>query len=473
MSAVLNLKTRRGLRSSRLPSQHLETVLARVTDAVVAVDISNRVTYMNDAAKRLFACGQRDPNAVSLTKLMAPVELVSEVPVANLVEAAMRRGLAGTPRRVVLAGERCGAAVTEYSIEVLRNAGTISGAVIIFSDITHRLAAERALRDSEAALLKTAEAMFQEKERSAVTLNSIGDAVISTDFSGRVSFINRAAEAMTGWSQAEAAGQLLDEIFILSNAESRQFIACPTISAVIEDRKVAVGAPCIVTRRDRTQVAVEVSASPIHDTERAVLGAVMVAHDVTAARDLSAKLARLALHDNLTGLPNRALFTDRLEAAVLRARRIGSCAAVLFIDLDRFKPVNDSLGHAVGDQLLKSVAQRMLGTVRSSDTVSRYGGDEFVILLAEITHPQDASLYAAKLKAAFNTPFEICGHQLLLTASIGIACFPQSTSIANELVECADTAMYESKLTGRNSYRLFSGKRKSRKTANLRAPDPR
>lgn len=459
MSAVLNLKTRRGLRSSGLPTEHLETVLARVADAVVVVDTSNSVTYMNDAANRLFARGQRDPNAVSLTKLLAPVEIVSEVAVANLVEAAMRQDLAEAPRRVVLAGECSGAAVTEYSIEVLRNAGKISGAVIIFSDITHRLAAERTLRDSEAALLKSAEAMFQEKERSAVTLNSIGDAVISTDFRGRVSFINRAAESMTGWSQAEAAGRLLDEIFILLNAESRQCIACPTISAVIENRKVAIAAPSIVTRRDGAQVAVEVSASPIHDTEGAVLGAVMVAHDVTAARDLTAKLARLALHDNLTGLPNRALFTDRLEAAVLRARRTGSGAAVLFIDLDRFKPVNDSLGHAVGDQLLKAVAQRLLGGVRSSDTVSRYGGDEFVILLAEIAHPKDASLCAAKLKEAFETPFEVCGHQLLLTASIGIACFPQSTSDASALVQCADTAMYEAKLTGRNSYRLFSAKR--------------
>lgn len=456
--------TRQGLQSSRLTTEHLETVLAHVTDAVVAVDISNNVTYMNDAAKRLFAYGQRDLNEVRLTELLTPVEIVSEVPAADLVEAAMRRGSAGAPRRVVLAGERSGAAVTEYSIEVLRSAGTISGAVIVFSDITHRLAAERALKDSEAALLKTAEAMFQEKERSAVTLNSIGDAVISTDFRSRVSFTNRAAEAMTGWSQTEAVGQPLDEIFVLLDAESQQCIACPTISAVIEDRKVAVAAPCILTRRDGIQVAVEVSASPIHDTEGAVLGAVMVAHDVTAARDLSAKLARLALHDNLTGLPNRVLFNDRLEAAVLRARRNGSCAAVLFIDLNRFKPVNDSLGHAVGDQLLKAVSQRLLGAVRSSDTVSRYGGDEFVILLAEIADPQDASRCAAKVKAAFETPFEVCGHQLLLTTSIGIACFPESTSDASAMVQCADTAMYEAKLTGRNSYRLFSTKRMAHKS---------
>lgn len=444
----------------------METALARVTDAVVAVDTSNRVTYMNDAAKRLFACSDRDSSAVRLPTLLAPVELVSEVPVAQVVGAAIRRGSPRAPRRVVLAGERCGAAVTEYSIEVLRDHGAVSGAVVIFSDITHRLAAERALKDSEDMILKTAEAMFQEKERSAVTLNSIGDAVISTDFRDRVSFINRAAEAMTGWSQSEAAGHLLDEIFILTNSDSRQWIACPTISAVIEDRKVAVAAPSIVTRRDGTQVAVEVSASPIHDTEGAVLGAVMVAHDVTAARDLSAKLARLALHDNLTGLPNRALFTDRLEAAVLRARRTGSSAAVLFIDLDRFKPVNDSLGHGVGDQLLKAVAQRLLSNVRSSDTVSRYGGDEFVILLAEIAHPQDASLYASKLREAFETPFEVCGHQLRLTASIGVACFPESSPDASALVQCADTAMYEAKLTGRNSYRVFSAKRMGRKTAS-------
>jgi diguanylate cyclase (GGDEF)-like protein len=203
------------------------------------------------------------------------------------------------------------------------------------------------------------------------------------------------------------------------------------------------------------EVAVEVSAAPIHDRIGGVIGAVMVAQDVTAARELSQKMARLALHDSLTDLPNRTLFSERLRSAIAAARANGCYAALLYVDLDQFKRINDSLGHAIGDQLLQAAARRLLGCVRSSDTVSRQGGDEFVVLLAAIAHVADAAACAENILSSLQSPYRIGEHELKLTASIGIAVFPNDAEEGETLLRCADVAMYQAKYDGRNSYRLF------------------
>jgi len=213
---------------------------------------------------------------------------------------------------------------------------------------------------------------------------------------------------------------------------------------------------CVLIRRDGEEIAVEVSAAPIHDRNGGVVGAVMVAHDVTAARELSMKLARLALHDSLTDLPNRALFSDRLSQATTNARANGGYAALLYVDLDRFKHVNDSLGHAIGDKLLQTVARRLLGCVRSTDTVSRQGGDEFVVLLPDIVHINDAVTCAEKVLGALEAPYQIGEHELRLSASIGVAIFPDDAREAEALLRCADFAMYQAKYHGRNNYKFFN-----------------
>jgi diguanylate cyclase (GGDEF)-like protein/PAS domain S-box-containing protein len=349
-----------------------------------------------------------------------------------------------------------GAIIVEYGVTAMRDAhGGFAGAVTVFRDVMSRRTAEIALQTTEETLLANAEALFEEKERAQVTLHSIGDAVISTDFRGRVTFLNIIAEKMTGWTQAEAAGRQLDETFFLVDATSRQHMTCPAMQSIIENQTVRIDTTCALIHRDGNESAVEVSASPIHDKNEGVIGAVMVAHDVTVARDLSAKLARLALHDNLTGLPNRTLFNDRLDQALEKAQRAEYIVSLLFIDLDRFKPVNDSLGHEIGDQLLQSVAVRLRTCVRSSDTLSRHGGDEFIIILAEMTREEDASLCAQKVIAAMTVPFEIDGHRLQIGASVGIAHSPRGAIGSALLLRNADSAMYEAKAQGRNNFRSF------------------
>jgi diguanylate cyclase len=176
---------------------------------------------------------------------------------------------------------------------------------------------------------------------------------------------------------------------------------------------------------------------------------VLVVHDVTLVREQAQKLAQLALYDALTGLPNRTLLMDRLDRALQRARRSRTKVSVLFIDLDRFKPVNDSLGHAAGDQLLALVGQRLLKCVRKSDTVSRLGGDEFVLMMEDVQHGSGAARCARKIAASIALPFDVGGHIVTLGASVGVASFPDDASDVAQLLRAADMAMYRVKSAGR------------------------
>jgi diguanylate cyclase (GGDEF)-like protein/PAS domain S-box-containing protein len=300
-----------------------------------------------------------------------------------------------------------------------------------------------------------AETLFEEKERAQVTLNSIGDAVISTDVGGRVTYLNAAAQSMTGWPLEEGVGRSLEDVIQIADATTRKTVQNPMRLAIRENKTVGLTSNCVLIRRDGTEAAIEDSAAPIHDRRGHVTGAVMVFRDVSMARALSLKMAHLAQHDSLTDLPNRALLSDRLTQALALAHRNEQRLALLFLDLDRFKRINDSLGHAIGDRLLQSVAERLLACVRSSDTVSRQGGDEFVILLPQVTQPADAAVTAEKILLALSTPYRIDRQDLHLAASIGIVTYPDDGTEPKTLLKHADLAMYRAKDSGRNTYRFF------------------
>src|SRR6202167_5330914 len=215
------------------------------------------------------------------------------------------------------------------------------------------------------------EALFVEKERAQVTLNSIGDAVACTDISGNISYLNLVAEKMTGWSCQETAGKPMAEVFRILDATSREITQNPMEMAVGQDRTVHLPSNCILIRRDGFEIPIEDSVAPIHDREGVATGAVIVFRDVSAARAMSLQMAHSAQHDFLTGLPNRMLFNDRVNQAIALAPRHMKKVAVLFLDLDGFKHINDSLGHPIGDKPLQSIAARLVNCVRGSDTVSR------------------------------------------------------------------------------------------------------
>ena len=297
--------------------------------------------------------------------------------------------------------------------------------------------------------------LFAEKERAQVTLNSIGDAVLSTDISGNVTYLNVVAEQMTGWSRKEAVGHPLNDVFQIIDGVTHKPSPNPMELAIQENKTVGLTANCILVRRDGYECAIEDSAAPIHDRDGQVTGAVIVFHDVSMARSMVKEMSHLAQHDILTDLPNRLLLNDRLTQAISLARRNHQKLAVLFLDLDGFKRINDSLGHSVGDKLLQSVAGRLLACVRKSDTVSRQGGDEFVILLSEVAHAADAAIIAAKINAELKKGQRISNHRLRISASIGLSTYPNDGESAETLIKNADTAMYDAKQSGRNKYRFY------------------
>jgi diguanylate cyclase (GGDEF)-like protein/PAS domain S-box-containing protein len=300
-----------------------------------------------------------------------------------------------------------------------------------------------------------AEALFAEKERAQVTLNSIGDGVICTDIAGNVTYLNQVAEAMTGWQGAEAHGRSFIDVFRVFDHENPGHAVDPMAAAMRQDGTVGLTAGCILIRRDGHEAHIEDSAAPIHDRKGRVIGAVMVFHDVTQAHAMTQHMSYLAHHDYLTELPNRLLLNDRLTQAIAVARRQEHQLAVLFVDVDRFKHINDTLGHSIGDQLLQSVARRLVAGVRASDTVSRQGGDEFVVLLPGIAHAADAALSAKKILSSLSMPHRVSEHDLQITISIGIGVYPGDGTDAETLVRNADVAMLNAKDSGRNNYQFF------------------
>ena len=299
------------------------------------------------------------------------------------------------------------------------------------------------------------EALFREKERAQVTLNSIGDAVACTDSAGNITFLNLVAEKMTGWSQQEAVGRPMAEILRIMDATTHETIPNPMEMAVQRNRTVHLPLNCILVRRDGFEIPIEDSVSPIHDRQGQITGAVIVFRDVTVTRAMAVQIAHSAHYDSLSGLPNRTLLNERIEFSIALARRHMRKLAVLFLDLDGFKHINDSLGHPVGDKVLQSVAKRLMSCVRGADTVSRQGGDEFVVLLSEMEFAEDAAVTATRMLQAMAEAHSIDGRDLHVSTSIGVSIYPDDGLDAETLIKNADTAMYQAKENGRQSYQFF------------------
>lgn len=301
------------------------------------------------------------------------------------------------------------------------------------------------------------ESLFLEKNRAEITLNSISDAVIGTDMSGNIDYMNIAAEGMTGWSREEALGHSISEVMHIVHGKTHDPVPNPVEWVLQRDEAMALTAGTILIRRDGSKAAIEDSAAPIHDVDGKIVGAVIVFHDISVSQAMITKMARLAQHDSLTNLPNRMLLDDRITQAIALAKRRGTQLALLFLDLDNFKCINDSLGHSVGDKLLQSVAQRLRACVRGTDTVSRLGGDEFVVLVAQDKHAHDAALIADKILATLAVSHSIDEHDLNVTTSIGISTYPADGQDAETLIKNADIAMYHAKDKGCNNYQFFKG----------------
>ncbi len=304
-------------------------------------------------------------------------------------------------------------------------------------DITARKEMERALRESE------------ERFRNTLEYAPIGVAVAS--LGGQFLQVNRALCDILGYTGKEMEQLYFQDIthpddLALELACVKRLLAGEVNSCQIEKRYV---------RKDGQAVWTQVTQSVLRDAGGEPLSLIAQVEDITERRRAQEQIRQLAYYDTLTGLPNRRLLLDRLRHDLDQARRFQRSLAIMFLDLDRFKQINDTLGHDVGDELLKVVAARLGACIRSGDTVSRQGGDEFVIVLAEIAHAQDAARVAEKTIQSLAEPIVVRGNELRITASIGIAVYPDNgTDDMQELMKKADQAMYAAKEAGRNMYRF-------------------
>lgn len=311
----------------------------------------------------------------------------------------------------------------------------------VFHDVTERKRAQ--------------EALLEEKERVQVTLHSIGDAVIATDDKGRVNYLNPVAETLTGWSAADACGRDLHEVFRARDEITGEPLADPVASCLHGGRGVHVSGPAVLIGRNGREYDIDQSAAPIRRPDGTVLGAVLVFHDVTSTRQLARQMVYDAAHDPLTGLINRRAFAERLEHALESAGRYGFTHALCYIDLDQFKIVNDTAGHAAGDELLKQIKAMTSGTFRDRDTLARLGGDEFGLLMHSCPVEQAVAIATKIVDAIRNYRFVWQGRAFQIGASIGVTAITRDSESAERVLSQADVACYAAKEQGRNRVHLY------------------
>lgn len=320
-----------------------------------------------------------------------------------------------------------------------------AGAVLTARTI--RPMAERALQQAR----ELAE-LGESRQLAASVFDASPQAVLIMDASHRIIEANRASISITGYRHSELHGKPLCET--LFRPERRA--SCDEMLWQRVDAHNGWQGETELVRRSGEVFPAWQSVTPVHDASGVIRHYVCMFTDIGDEKRAEERIRHLAHHDPLTELPNRALLTDRLAHGLDRARRHGTRLAVLFIDLDRFKYINDSLGHPVGDKLLKVVADRFTTALREEDTLSRIGGDEFVVILEDLGATDDAARVAGKLLEVLETPLQVEGHELFIGASIGISLFPTDGDSIDALVRCADSAMYRAKEAGRNTFQFFT-----------------
>ncbi|QBE62025.1 EAL domain-containing protein [Pseudoduganella lutea] len=307
------------------------------------------------------------------------------------------------------------------------------GSIWVYADITARKEAEDKAR------------------LSATVLEHIADGVVVVDREGRIAAVNPAFTQITGYAEAEALGRDIS----LTRSERHD----AAFHQHLWTELVTTGywhGELWALRKNGEQFLQALTMTAVRDSQGYITHYAGVFSDITLVKEHERKLDHLAHHDSLTGLPNRLLFNDRLQHALDRAQRSQEQLALLFIDLDRFKNVNDTLGHHIGDQLLKQVSEALRTRLRDADTLARLGGDEFVVLLEGLGSEYSATLVAEKLVAMFEQPFIVAGHELFVTCSIGVSLYPHDGTDLNVLLRNADVAMYQAKARGRNGYRFYA-----------------
>lgn len=301
--------------------------------------------------------------------------------------------------------------------------------------------------------VKSAEALREREERLQGVLASVAEGIVTINDSGRIESANPAAERMFGFSRGQLVGRDMTDL-LPTSARERHVRFFDAYMAGLFPTLMGRQVEGMGLRQNGSMFPMEISVSELRHGRHRLFTAIL--RDISERKEAEDRIRRLAHHDTLTGLPNRNLLNDRMNHALARIKRHGGHMAVLYVDLDKFKPINDSLGHEAGDSVLQEVAKRLMSCVRSSDTVSRVGGDEFVVVVEEITRQGEAALVARKILDALEQSIPYHEHQCQVGASIGVALFPHDGTTIEEVCKAADLAMYRVKHSGRNGYCFYS-----------------
>ncbi|PYS91974.1 MAG: GGDEF domain-containing protein [Acidobacteria bacterium] len=413
--------------------ERYRNLFQNANDVIYTMDLEGRYTSVNKVGEHVTGYSQAELCQMNFAQLVAPEHLPLS---RGMMERKLNGGETTTFYEIEIVNRAGARVLLEVSTQLIYQHGRAVGVQGIARDITERKRAEAALRESE--------------ERYRELFENANDIVYTHDLRGNFTSLNKTGERATGYTRAEAVEMNIAQVVAPEHLQmAREMIG----------RKQAAGESTVyeleIIAKDGRHVPLEISTRLIFQDGRAV-GVQGIARDITERKQAEERLRQHALSDALTGLPNRVLFTDHLHLAVEQARRHPEQRfAVLFLDLDRFKMINDSLGHTVGDQLLVTIARQLEGCLRAGDTVARLGGDEFAILLNDIAHFDDAIRVAERVLRELKLPFNLDGHEVFTTASIGIALSNNRYETAEDVLRDADTAMYRAKAEGKARYEVF------------------
>jgi len=298
--------------------------------------------------------------------------------------------------------------------------------------------------------------LSREKQRAEVTLQSIADGVITLDQNGTVLYMNPIAEQLTGESLVSAKKQNIERVFNVIEQPSGKPLTFALLKQFLQKDRLSAKDQHLLINKHGQKYTIRITVGEIKHAPVIESGIVLAFSDITETTNLLNYMSHQATHDSLTNLPNRASLMESLIHYLAVASRNQYQIALLFIDIDKFKNVNDGFGHKMGDQLLTKIAKRLKDNVRNIDTVARLGGDEFVIVLDQIHNQQDVAKVSRKITASFEKPISLDKHKFSVTCSIGISFFPTDASNAETLLKNADIAMYSAKAHGRNNFQYFS-----------------
>ena len=429
-------------RKHRWEEEHyrFEAIFASSVDAILAVDPMRHIVLASPSVSRIFGYDPSELVGRSISVLYARTD--------DFIEQGRLRY-----------SKEAEESLSSYEVEYRRKDGSTfpgeaSGRKILSSKGNGAIAGYMVTIRDISRRRQLMNALAREKERWLVTLKSLGEGVIVADDAGCVTFMNPAAELLTGWSFLEASGLPVDQVYAAVEEESGERRTDLVARCLSTGRMVGLANHTCLLTRDGRRLSVEDSASLVRDGER-TSGVVLVFRDVTEKREMERQLARQARYDYLTQIPNRVLFHDRLEQSLSRAKRSGTPLALLYMDLDSFKEVNDTLGHAAGDIVLRGAADRLSKVVRAEDTVARMGGDEFTVIMTGFTTHEEVVTAVGRIFESLSAPLLVGGQEISVSASVGAAVFPEDGEDADRLLRNADIAMYKAKERRGNAVEFF------------------